>query len=208
MPKTTFTRIPSHAEWTKARDAAGGKSNLVMSVNVGGLIDKFAAAGGHLVKRQKPMADLRKGLEKYKADSSVKKIPDLVATIDSILSAITTTERADKASAASYKECEFSLGRVHRYSEDSAAFGNPAGDYRWLLMNVVSDVTAKLPAGAAKNNWTAAAKGLGDPDAVRDQRDSKKATELIAAGQGKMKAMVKKLVEDAAAIGVTLSLTG
>ncbi len=208
MPKTTFTRIPSHAEWTKARDAAGGKSNLVMSVNVGGLIDKFAAAGGHLVKRQKPMADLRKGLETYKADSSVKKIPDLVATIASILSAITTTERADKASAASYKECEFSLGRVHRYSEDSAAFGNPAGDYRWLLMNVVSDVTAKLPAGAAKNNWTAAAKGLGDPDAVRDQRDSKKATELIAAGQGKMKAMVKKLVEDAAAIGVTLSLTG
>lgn len=91
MPKTTFTKRPSHAEWTKRRDAAGRESNLVMTVNVGGLIDKFAAAGEHFGKRQKAMADLSKGLAKYKADSSVKKLPDLVATIDSILTAITTT---------------------------------------------------------------------------------------------------------------------
>lgn len=206
MPKTTFTKIPSHAEWTKARDAAGGKSNLVLAVNVGGLIDKFAAAGAHLVKRLKPMVDLRKGFEKYKAFPSVKKLPDLVATVDSILAAITATENADKALAAKYKECEFSLGRVHRYSEDSAAFGDPADNYRWLLMNVVSDVTAKLPAGAARVNWSTAAVNLGGEDAVRNVRDHKKQLELVAAGQAKMKAMVKNLVDDAAAIGVALAL--
>jgi hypothetical protein len=65
--------IPTRTEWQHQRDAAGGKANLVRSVNVGKLLDAYDHAGGDArgtaarlrrVRLVKPLLD---GLKKYRA---------------------------------------------------------------------------------------------------------------------------------------------
>ena len=78
--------IPTRAQWTKARDAAGGSSGEVKGVSVGGALDAYYKAVGKdgVLGSIRPLGLLEKTLKTYHA-GVVKKNPKVAAVVQNEL---------------------------------------------------------------------------------------------------------------------------
>lgn len=117
---TTFTKIPSRTEWREARDGAGGKSNMVLTVNVGELLDKVTAAKAAPAARRTALLNLQKGLESYAKNSKVKGAKDLLATVESLRGVAKIFLDHEDAINASLASLENAVKQIDKHLKEAA----------------------------------------------------------------------------------------
>jgi hypothetical protein len=215
MPTATiFKEIPSHSRWKTARDAAGGKSNMVSSVNVGKLLDAFDNAGANAKARADALEKLRLGLISYTANEKVKKIDTLLKTAMSIFELVKKEQLAAKQAkdlgltiglliADGYKRLE-EVKRLIQANEIDKA-GNV---YEKFYDGIGRGVGQKLQDGKLRQDWTKAHTTLPTRENISGcKQDLAKKKKLMETGVPGYKAALDKLLKDAQAEGIEVKLS-
>lgn len=212
MTITTYKTIPSHDQWKKHRDAAGGKSNLVGPVNMGKLLDDFANAGGNKVKRATAIEALRAGLIRYTADPKVKAIPDLLATCMNMQKVCDLEILANKKN----KDMGLAVGlivadgfkRIEKIKAEIKAndITQAQDTYEKFWDGIGRGLGKDLPQGALRDDW--AHVHAAQPTATKfqptvSQNDRKL---LIEGGITNYATALHKLLEDAEKAGLVLKV--
>ena len=199
--------IPSHAEWKKMRDDAGGKSNLVSKVNVGKELDKF-----HKLRSAK---DRREGLERlltvfvtYGSHKSVKEIKDLDATCNKISQVIKMEQVAMKQNADAGLAVGLKLvDGAKRIAAIQAALKkgdvDEAGYLYEKFWDGIGRGVGQQVSGKLKTNWNKVHANCPDRSKIGNAKEPKDKAGLIVEGITKYKKALATLQDDAKAEGLT-----
>lgn len=212
MPATTFKHVPSHNQWKTARDAAGGKSGLCGKVNVGKLLDAFAAAGANLTKRTAALEKLQAGFVAYTADAKVKAIPDLHKTAMSIFEVVKKELLAGKQA----KDIGLAIGlkvtdglkRIALIKQLIAKNDiDEAGmTYERFWDGIGRGVGQQLPDGPLRNGWNTVHAAQPDRGKIGNAKVAAAKQKLIEDAIDDYSAALNKLLDDAKNAGLDVKL--
>lgn len=212
MAATTFKHIPSHNQWKTARDGAGGKSGLCGKVNVGKLLDAFAAAGAVMAKRTAALEKLQAGFVAYTADAKVKAIPDLHKTAMSIFEVVKKELLAGKQA----KDVGLAIGLkvgdgLKRIAAIKALIAKDDIDEAGLTYEKFWDgigrgVGQQLPNGALRDGWNAVHSAQPDRGKIGNAKDTATKKQLVEDAIADYQVALDDLLKDAKAAGLDVKL--
>lgn len=212
MSVTTYKQVPTHAEWKKTRDAAGGKSGLSSKANIGKLLDEYQKNKTKKKERAVALEQLDLGLRNYVGEPKVRAIKDLLATVLTLQKVVTLEIRAMKMDKdiglAVARTVMDGLQRLDKVEAEIKAqkIEEAKTTYEKFFDGIGRGMGKILPSGDIRNYWEGVTTTAPTRDQLSGVKGPLKSVALMVQGIKEYRAALKKVLEMGEKAGYALKL--